>query len=73
MNKVLLLAVFAIILAGCTNQSGSAVKGETSYEDKDCSDFSTQKEAQRFFESQGSGDPHKLDRDNDGVACEILP
>ena len=73
MNKVLLLAVFAIILAGCTNQSGSGVKGKTSYEDKDCSDFSNHEEAQRFFESQGSGDPHKLDRDNDGVACETLP
>ena len=72
MNKVLILAVFAIILAGCTNQSGSAVKGETSY-DKDCLDFNTQKEAQRFFESQGPGDPHKLDRDNDGVVCETLP
>lgn len=41
--------------------------------DKNCSDFSTQRAAQRFFESQGPGDPHGLDRDGDGVACESLP
>ncbi len=43
--------------------------------DYDCSDFSTQDEAQTFFESEGgpSDDPHNLDRDGDGVACESLP
>lgn len=37
--------------------------------DRDCSDFSTQAEAQAFFEAAGTGDPHRLDADNDGVAC----
>lgn len=43
--------------------------------DKDCPDFKTQSEAQAFFISQGgpSKDPHKLDQDKDGVACETLP
>lgn len=41
--------------------------------DKDCKDFATQREAQRFFESQRPGDPHGLDRDGDGIACESLP
>jgi hypothetical protein len=41
-------------------------------QDYDCSDFSSQAEAQRFFEQAGPGDPHRLDRDNDGVACETL-
>jgi len=41
--------------------------------DKDCGDFSTQAEAQDFYESQGPGDPHGLDRDNDGEVCETLP
>lgn len=43
--------------------------------DRDCPDFSTQREAQRFFESQGgpASDPHNLDRDKDGVVCETLP
>ncbi len=44
--------------------------------DKNCSDFERQKEAQAFFESAGgleSGDPHGLDANNDGKACESLP
>jgi hypothetical protein len=41
--------------------------------DRNCSDFDTQPEAQSFFEAAGPGDPHRLDRDNDGVACESLP
>ncbi|OGY34225.1 MAG: hypothetical protein A3D99_04200 [Candidatus Andersenbacteria bacterium RIFCSPHIGHO2_12_FULL_45_11] len=46
--------------------------GET---DKDCPDFSTQREAQAFFEANGgpSSDPHNLDRDSDGRVCETLP
>lgn len=45
------------------------------YGDYDCSDFSTQAEAQRFFKSEGGPweDYHNLDRDGDGVACESLP
>jgi hypothetical protein len=50
--------------------------GETSVEDRDCSDFDTQPEAQRFFERHRSdssgGDPHNLDGDGDGEACESL-
>lgn len=41
-------------------------------QDMNCSDFSTWREAQDFYESQGPGDPHGLDRDGDGVACETL-
>lgn len=43
--------------------------------DKDCGDFTTHTEAQSFFISQGgpSSDPHKLDADKDGAACETLP
>jgi endonuclease YncB( thermonuclease family) len=41
--------------------------------DRDCSDFDTQPEAQRFFERAKPGDPHRLDGDGDGVACESLP
>jgi micrococcal nuclease len=41
----------------------------------DCSDFSTQAEAQRVFEYCGgiNNDIHWLDGDNDGIACESLP
>jgi endonuclease YncB( thermonuclease family) len=43
--------------------------------DRDCGDFSTQADAQRFFLDQGgpSSDPHRLDGDNDGIACESNP
>jgi len=42
-------------------------------EDKNCSDFSTQAEAQKFFEAHQPGDPHRLDGDGDGQVCEGLP
>jgi hypothetical protein len=40
--------------------------------DRDCPDFGSQAEAQRFFLENGgpSSDPHRLDRDHDGIACE---
>ncbi|WP_263788953.1 thermonuclease family protein [Salinibacter grassmerensis] len=47
--------------------------GETSVKDRDCSDFDTQPEAQRFFERHQPGDPHGLDGNGDGEACESLP
>lgn len=42
-------------------------------EDRDCSDFPTQRAAQRFYERHKPGDPHRLDGDGDGEACESLP
>jgi endonuclease YncB( thermonuclease family) len=39
-------------------------------QDLDCSDFSTQAQAQQYL---FPGDPHRLDGDGDGVACEALP
>ncbi len=43
--------------------------------DRNCSAFDTHKEAQAFFLAAGGPDrdPHRLDGDNDGVACESLP
>lgn len=40
--------------------------------DMDCSDFRSWREAQQFYEESGPGDPHRLDADNDGIACESL-
>lgn len=41
--------------------------------DRDCSDFKTQRQAQRFYEKHNpSRDPHRLDADHDGIACEAL-
>jgi len=57
-----------------TNSQKSSAK-VSNPDDKDCSDFKTQKEAQAYFISKGgpANDPDKLDRDKDGVACESLP
>ncbi len=43
--------------------------------DRDCDDFSTQGEAQNFFEAHGgpANDSFQLDGDGDGRACEDLP
>ncbi|HTU14787.1 MAG TPA: excalibur calcium-binding domain-containing protein [Solirubrobacterales bacterium] len=43
------------------------------FRDRDCSDFKTQRQAQKFFKKhKGSKkrDPHRLDADHDGRACE---
>lgn len=41
--------------------------------DRDCADFASQADAQAFFGDSGAADPHRLDADNDGWACEHLP
>lgn len=43
--------------------------------DKDCSDFATQRAAQIFFLKHGGPqrDPHRLDAEGDGIACEANP
>lgn len=42
--------------------------------DKDCSDFRTWRQAQNFYKNHGGPrrDPHRLDADRDGIACESL-
>jgi endonuclease YncB( thermonuclease family) len=50
----------------------------SSAQDRDCSDFSTQREAQLFFLRNGGpeSDPHRLDDafgQGNGIACESLP
>jgi hypothetical protein len=42
--------------------------------DKDCSDFNSWRAAQNFYKRHGGPryDPHRLDADHDGIACESL-
>jgi Excalibur calcium-binding domain len=42
--------------------------------DRDCQNFRSHREAQSFYEASGGpySDPHVLDEDGDGVACEAL-
>jgi len=51
----------------------SAASADKEGGDRNCSDFASQRDAQRFYEAKKPGDPHRLDRDKDGVACESLP
>ena len=64
---------------GCTGSepespaaSQSASPGSGADSNLDCARFKTYEEAQRVFE-QDLSDPHYLDGDGDGVACEDLP
>lgn len=47
----------------------------TAVGDRDCGDFASQRAAQIFFLKHGGpqSDPHGLDSDSDGVACESNP
>jgi endonuclease YncB( thermonuclease family) len=69
------VAVVAIGLAVSSAGSGadSAGASRAAGGDRDCADFETQREAQNFFEANQPGDPHRLDGDGDGRACEDLP
>ena len=43
--------------------------------DRDCRDFDAWTQSQYFYEASGGPDrdPHRLDGDRDGIACESLP
>ncbi|MBK1669635.1 hypothetical protein CKO28_16475 [Rhodovibrio sodomensis] len=55
---------------GAAQPGGASSGGQR---DRDCSDFATQAAAQAFYRQAGPGDPHRLDGDGDGRACESLP
>jgi len=59
--------VVTLFVLACAAQPALA------FRDRDCSDFSSQAQAQRFFKKHNPNrDPHGLDGDNDGIACEAL-
>jgi hypothetical protein len=59
-----------VTTTGIACQGGGSTPNEpTATEDLDCADFATQQEAQAELERDPS-DPHNLDADNDGIACE---
>ncbi len=57
-----------------TTERGSGAES-TPFVDRNCSDFADWQEAQDFYLGQGgpNDDPHRLDRNGDGLACESLP
>ena len=67
LSFILGLFIFLVFLS---NPSDSPSSNNEGYYDRDCSDFSSGWAAQRFYIENGPGDPHGLDRDNDGNACD---
>lgn len=63
------LALLVSLLTGAFALTPS----QAAFVDRDCADFATQAQAQAFFAAAGPGDPHRLDGNGDGVACESLP
>ncbi|HEU5062424.1 MAG TPA: excalibur calcium-binding domain-containing protein [Solirubrobacterales bacterium] len=63
--KLLFGALLAIAAIACLAPAPAAAGT-----DYDCADFANQAEAQEYLEP---GDPHRLDADSDGIACEDLP
>lgn len=68
------LASLVLVLAGLLATTVLAAPAQA-VPDRDCGDFATQAAAQRFFLDQGGprSDPHALDSDGDGIACESNP
>lgn len=68
------LASLVLVLGGLLATTALAAPAQA-VPDRDCGDFDTQAAAQRFFLDQGGprSDPHRLDDDGDGIACESNP
>ncbi len=66
--RVLLLVAALLVVS-----ASLAEAAQRRANDRNCTDFKTWQEAQAFFQSAGPGDPHGLDKDGDGIACESLP
>lgn len=65
----------AIVGLVATMLTALAPQATANFVDRDCSDFATQAAAQTFFIANGgpSSDPHQLDAEGDGIACESNP
>ncbi len=65
----------AIALVAASVAVGLASVPANAVADRDCGDFSSQRAAQIFYLNAGGPriDPHRLDADGDGVACDSNP
>lgn len=71
MKKLLASATVVTLL---TVGYSSAAFAEKNPNDKDCGHFKDKQEVMEFWHSNGysaTNDPHDLDRDNDGLPCEV--
>ncbi|WP_210428828.1 excalibur calcium-binding domain-containing protein [Nocardioides eburneiflavus] len=74
MTTLVRALALAVVSLGLTAGLAIVVQAPASaFSDRDCGDFPSQAAAQNFFLQAGAGDPHRLDDDGDGVACESNP
>ena len=68
----MLASTLGIVLVGASLLAATPAQALV---DRDCGDFATQADAQAFYLANGgpAADPHRLDAEGDGVACETLP
>lgn len=59
-------------VTGPADYTRPAQSSKVPLRDYNCSDFSTQAEAQKVLDTS-PGDPYRLDSNQDGQACESLP
>ncbi len=70
---ILVKLILLLFLTGCsTTETKKANLPNCTKTDCNCSDFTTQKEAQKVLDAFPD-DRYKLDRDGNGAACESLP
>lgn len=69
LKKTVLSSSMALLLV-----AGASLDTEAAVNDRDCGEFSSHQEVMEFWYANGysaENDPHDLDRDNDGLACEV--
>lgn len=69
LKQTVLCSSMALLLV-----AGTSLDTQAAVNDKDCGDFSSHQEVMEFWYANGfsaENDPHDLDRDNDGLACEV--
>lgn len=73
--RVLGMATAALVAMAVCGGTEADVAAAAPADDRNCSDFSSQKAAQDYFLARGGpdSDPDSLDSDGNGVACESLP
>lgn len=61
-----------VVIPPTESSSGYSGPFDPAGPDRDCPDFSSQAEAQAFYEVAGgpARDPHRLDKNHNGIACE---
>jgi Excalibur calcium-binding domain len=67
--------IAALALALAALAAVLAAAPAAAFQDRDCADFATQRQAQHYFKKHGGPrhDPSRLDADHDGIACEDNP